>query len=936
MSINFKLRDTVYLGAYECWNNACDYAAVFLVRQNPFQELITAFKYDTADVRSPIASIYCKASYDTRSIYNKDLKTACSDNSNYVLTHGDYDTYYTTVAREAFLRAICTAGAWDNYGIKEAVIESNSNMEYKTASGIGALVGGVSEMKNLDFVYKGRVAYMKGMNTLCEVLCNYALSVYGVAVSNSKVFSYITNELGFNIIVVPVTESTVTVPAEVSSLISEYITTDATYASIIGAIVSSAYTQVSCLATVFRANSSSIIGLGNYNWTAEPVFKLGNMQYNTYMSFIDRTSGTIPESIITTAEPYVTITLQTMSEFEDIVEEYNTSDKVSVFTLNVRNDFSFFYYDGVYCHDGAPNGFASNVYDIHSIFYTLKIKNAYTNVIGCFNLMNTTPFVLDSARYYWTTDGETDVDEAVASHITNRVKTDATNVIGDARITAEGVYFGASMYIWQPRGYDMGKLWGRDAKYNNIAYYIFTYAPSGSRVLTYWDNLGEIFTIGIIAVDSDTMTIMSTDTTVHDNEEFGEMLHLGIKMRTNYGPAIHITPELRSAITQDSSKKIAIEEGSLLTKADSPGSFTAGLVYADLVISANKTDVRQLDVYSKSQYPITYIIDTYNNVMFIEPNDLQVTAKNTSSSDTAKYECYITTRKNIITSYNSKVYIESFINAQGEVDVKSAASGTGDTNDNAYAYTNLVGTPYTELYINSLLTSILMYTGYIDHIFYATKLPDLIENTIVTKNISTGNWEIKLAGGSGTPIIIYIDRYISTIDSKTGYKVTLINAPLDISIGDGYIVHVPGLFTNGKNYFMYTLDSSNGDNSDFALELSVDLVYSCSCKIPVLYVNNINTSIIDITDNIATFNIGAVPVILNLNTGVLSYSDDVFELDCNINEVSGVFEYMKYCTVSSVFYGVYKAASADTVQQTVTSKGILLGDLDFTVEDVNE
>lgn len=953
MNIQYGFRDAVYVGKYDNSTSDFDYVAVFLVKENPFQELITAAKNTdsaltrAADVQSPIATIFGKSGGgDQTSFYDDSLLSTSSYPDNYVVSPLDYDTYYTPAARKAFLQTICTASVWDRYGIKEAVIEANPSLEYKTAKGISNF----NDDTIFSYVYQANILSIPGTELL-EALCNYALNVYGrasITESNTThTFTYLCNDLGFNIILVPVKQSAVTIPSGVASLIDSCVDGDSDYKQTVGEIVSSAYSTVSCISTVFRDNFDNMFGqfsLFRYRYET-PIFDITSYEYDTSLYFFDRTKGTIPESQVATEN----VTIQSISDFTSLVAEYETQDKVSAFQVTVNNDFSYFNPPGEYCK-GRPDYYGTNCYKTISTFYTkICIIDSYEKhyCIDMFNPMKVGAYGSGSVQVKqgYTYDGITklsSIDEYVfAAH-----RDDST--------TFGGIHYSSEMSLWEQLGGGPHQSpdWTIATKFNNCIYYKATSVQGTTK--------NYIFTIGILSYDDLMMLIVPTDTSENDLEEFGAMLHLGVTVTRSVGPTIYVDDSVLGYVGTD-----AIPDVARYPSLSASNTFGNGFLYADLVIPPNKASVSQLNIYNKDSYSLSYIIAKNNLVVFFDPSDLFVYAKNASTSVSAKYECYACTRKAVVAGYNNKVYLESAVSTSGEIDIRAAASDTSEASNTQFAYTTLVGTPFTELSVNSMLINLLMYTGYVDHAFYDTELATLIDGVYTTVSSLIGQYYyVCICFPNTTDVcILKVDSQTSTVEGKTGYKVAICdsadvaslfvngeaiaalnnsNAVCQFSNGnpvihvDGYALVIDTNFTNGQSYFMFGLNSDSGDTSEFAIALSTKLTYNCNCKVPVLSVDSINTSILNVTDGIVTFTINNVPVTLNSNTGVLYYSDDVFELDCSIDEVSGIFEYMKYCTISSVFYGVYKVTSADSALYTVTSDGVILNDLDFSVEEIDE
>lgn len=956
MNINFGLRDAVYLGKVE--GEHIDYAGVFLVKQNPFQELITNFLWSNGgslaphtaeladDIQSPIVTIFGKSSneYNTVSLYNSSLKTACSS-SNFVITDGDYDTYYTPTAREKFLQNICVAGVWDDYGIKEAVINAKPSFEYTGAEGLAVF----NNNSALYYMYKG---YLESIHSqfVLERLYNFVLSVYGVAVINNSVYDYVYNELGYNIIVVPVIKNDVTIPSGLLESIAANITTDADKQQEIAEILCSAYNTVSCMSPVFRG----VAAVGDFpsSWnmplpgtdsfvSATPIFNI-NVQisvqsFTTKLHFIDRTQGCIPEGYINSSS----ITIQNISDFNTVISDYISQDKVSEYTVVVHTyfgDLNDIYTYRLVRDSGSREPFtaADGDYDTRAIFYVCSHAETHNLILGYNGIIDGSHHGSSPSRFtynYWA-DAQL---QQVSDIILNAINTRAGVASADKGVRCSNV----TVYDVD---YDRGKKW----EVAGIVYNCINF----TNMTTHY-----FFTIGMISKNGD---IMRRDVTELGTTYSNRMLFLSIKQHASNGPDIYVADSVLEYVGEQS-----IPAGAVYPDLSADYTFGNGFLYADLVIPSNKPDVKQLNIYNKDSYNLHYIIAKENKLVLFDPTDLFVYPKNVSTSISAKYEVYACTRSPLITKLNSKVYLDSAISNNGEIDIRAAASDSSDTNTTALAYTTLVGTPFTELSISSVLVSLLMYTGYIDHAFYETNLVTLIDGIYTTVSSLIGQYYYVCVCFPGTTdvCILKVDSQTSTTDGKTGYKVTICNSTDIASLFinqeaipalnnssatckfvegnpvidvDGYRLVIDTQFTNGQNYYMFTLNSDTGDTSEFALALSTKLTYLCNCKIPVLYIDNVNTSIINITDGIVTFMINDVAVTLNSNTGMLYYSDDVFELDCSIDEVSGVFEYMKYCTISSVFYGVYKVTSADSNLYTVTSDGIILGDLDFSVEEIDE
>lgn len=941
VNIDFGLRDTVYLGKVAGSN--IDYAGIFLVKKNPFQELITNFRWSNGeasaphtseladDIQSPIVTIFGKDSseYNTVSLYKTSLKTANSSD-NFVITDGDYDTYYTPTAREKFLQDICVAGVWDGYGIKEAVMKAKSSFEYTGAEGLTIF----NSSPALYYMYKGDLESIHNQIVL-EGLYNFVLSVYGVAVINSNVYDYVYNELGYNIIVVPVKKNEVNVPSWLLESIATNITTDPDKQQEIAEILCSAYNTVSCMSPVFRG----VAAVGDFpsSWnmplpdtdsfvSATPIFSISGQDFTTKLHFIDRTQGNIPEGYVNSSR----IKIQNISDFNTVISDYISQDKVSEYIVNVSTYFGDLEYIGTFIRGRDP-------FDTRAIFYVCSHAETSNLILGYNGIIDGTPHGSPSSRFtydYWAdADLQRASDVILQAIYTRDNMSSADKGIACTDVITYNDYYDSRGLKWEVVG-----------TVHNCIYFINT--PSR-----------YFFTIGIISKNDNVMMLAGTEL---GGTFSNRMLSLEISQYASHGPIIYVTNEVLEYVGEQS-----IPSGAIYPELSADYTFGNGFLYADLVIASGKSDVKQLSIYNKDSYSLHYIIAKDNTLVLFEPSDLFVYTKNVTTSTSAKYEVYACTKDVSITKLNSKVYLDSAISNNGEIDIRAAASDSSNTDTTALAYTTLVGTTFTELSISSVLVSLLMYTGYVDHAFYETELVTLINGIYTTVSSLIGQYYYVCVCFPGTTdvCILKVDSQTSTTDGKTGYKVTICNAtdvaPLFVNQEaipalnnssatckfvdgnpaidvDGYRFIIDTQFTNGQSYYMFTLNSDAGDTSEFALALSTKLTYLCNCKIPVLSIDDVNTSIINITDGIVTFMINDVAVTLNSNTGMLYYSDDVFELNCSITEVSGIFEYMKYCTVSSVFYGVYKVSSADSNLYTVTSDGIILGDLDFSVEEIDE
>lgn len=120
------------------------------------------------------------------------------------------------------------------------------------------------------------------------------------------------------------------------------------------------------------------------------------------------------------------------------------------------------------------------------------------------------------------------------------------------------------------------------------------------------------------------------------------------------------------------------------------------------------------------------------------------------------------------------------------------------------------------------------------------------------------------------------------------------------------------------------------------LELSTVIHYACQCVLPSLTINGQAETNYTVRNNIVTFTCNNYPATLRIDTGILEYLDDIFELSTNNTFVQGAFEYMKYCTVSAILQGVYKISTADNTRYTVHSTGSTDGYIDFTAEEIDE
>lgn len=940
MNISFGLRDTVYLGKVAGSN--IDYAGIFLVKKNPFQELITNFLWSNGessaphtaeladDIQSPIVTIFGKDSseYNTVSLYKASLKTA-SSSDNFVITDGDYDTYYTPTAREKFLQDICVAGVWDGYGIKEAVMKAKASFEYTGAEGLTIF----NSRPALYYMYKGALESIYKQIVL-EGLYNFVLGVYGVAVINSNVYDYVYNELGYNIIVVPVIKNEVNVPSWLLESIATNITTDPDKQQEIAEILCSAYNTVSCMSPVFRG----VAAVGDFpsSWnmplpdtdsfiSATPIFNISGHAFATKLHFIDREQGNIPEGYVNSSS----ITIQNISDFNTVISDYISQDKVSEYIVSVRTYFGELDDISTYRRVSGP-------FDTRAIFYVCSHAETPNLILGYNGIIDGSYHGSSPSRFtynYWADADLQKVSDVILHVIYTR---DSASSADKGIVCTDVLTYNAY--------YDRGIKWEVAGTVYNCIYFINT--PSN-----------YFFTIGIISKNDDIMMMVGTEL----NATFSNrMLSLAVSQYASHGPNIYVADEVLEYVGEQS-----IPSGARYPELSANYTFGNGFLYADLVIASGKSDVKQLNLYNKDSYSLNYIIAKNNMLVLFEPSDLFVYTKNVTTSTSTKYEIYACTKDVSITKLNSKVYLDSTVSNSNEIDIRAAASDSSDTDTTALAYTTLVGIPFTELSINSVLVSLLMYTGYVDHAFYETELVTLINGVYTTVSSLIGQYYYVCVCFPGTTdvCILKVDSQTSTTDGKTGYKVTICNttnvAPLFVNQEaipalnnssatckfvdgnpaidvDEYRFIIDTQFTNGQSYYMFTLNSDTGDTSEFALALSTKLTYLCNCKIPVLSIDDINTSIINITDGIVTFMINNVAVTLNSNTGMLYYSDDVFELDCSTTEVSGIFEYMKYCTVSSVFYGVYKVTSADSNLYTVTSDGIILGDLDFSVEEIDE
>lgn len=940
MDISFGLRDTVYLGKVAGSN--IDYAGIFLVKKNPFQELITNFLWSNGehaashtteladDIQSPIVTIFGKNSseYNTVSLYKASLKTA-SSSDNFVITDGDYDTYYTPTAREKFLQDICVAGVWDGYGIKEAVMKAKASFEYAGAEGLTIF----NSSPVLYYMYKGDLESIHNQIVL-EGLYNFVLGVYGVAVINSNVYDYVYNELGYNIIVVPVIKNEVNMPSWLLESIADNITTDPDKQQEIAEILCSAYNTVSCISPVFRG----VAAAGNFpsSWnmplpdtdsfvSATPIFNISGQDFATELHFIDRERGNIPEGYVNSTS----ITIQNISDFNTVISDYISQDKVSEYIVSIRTYFGEFKGIHTYRRGKVP-------FDTRAIFYVCSHAETPNLILGYNSIIDGSYHGSSPLRFtynYWADTRLQKVSDAILHVVDSR---DSVSSADKGIVCADVITY--TDY------YDRGIKWEVAGTVYNCIYFINT--PSE-----------YFFTIGIISKNDNIMVMVGTE---FDTTFSNRMLSLEVSQYTSHGPNIYVANKVLKYVGEQS-----IPSGAIYPELSADYTFGNGFLYADLVMPSNKSGVSQLNIYNKNSYSLHYIIAKNNMLVLFDPSDLFVYAKNVSTSDSAKYECYACTRKAVVAGYNNKVYLESTVSTSGEIDIRAAASDTSEDSNTQFAYTTLVGTPFTELFVNSMLINLLMYTGYVDHAFYDTELVTLIDGVYTTvSSLIRQYYYVCICFPNTTDVcILKVDSQTSTVEGKTGYKVTICdsvdtaslfvngeaipalnnsNAVCQFSNGnpaihvDGYTLVIDTNFTNGQSYFMFGLNSDSGDTSEFAIALSTKLTYNCSCKVPVLSVDGVNTSILNVTDGIVTFTINNIPVTLNSNTGVLYYSDDVFELDCSIDEVSGIFEYMKYCTISSVFYGVYKVTSADSVLYTVTSDGVILNDLDFSVEEIDE
>lgn len=120
------------------------------------------------------------------------------------------------------------------------------------------------------------------------------------------------------------------------------------------------------------------------------------------------------------------------------------------------------------------------------------------------------------------------------------------------------------------------------------------------------------------------------------------------------------------------------------------------------------------------------------------------------------------------------------------------------------------------------------------------------------------------------------------------------------------------------------------------LELSTVIHYACQCVLPSLTINGQAETNYIVRNNIVTFTCNNYPATLRIDTGILEYLDDIFEFSTDNTFVQGAFEYMKYCTVSTILRGVYKISTADNTRYTVHSTGSADGYIDFTAEEIDE
>ena len=385
-------------------------------------------------------------------------------------------------------------------------------------------------------------------------------------------------------------------------------------------------------------------------------------------------------------------------------------------------------------------------------------------------------------------------------------------------------------------------------------------------------------------------------------------------------------------------------------------SFGNAIINDDLtLVPAEKTELLKWsvshkadDVY-KSSITKTYGSNQYTKMIFNDMKD-KVFISNTNKSSDSKVSFLF-----YVASVNA-----ALLDKYSEL--IDATSNTVDSESNSVM--KLDGSGLAKVTSANLLLNGATFMQYIDNSFFSDVQPKIANNMIATVTPIHNNYFymfISIAGSTSimalkfasiaqnntytfsicdaTDLAQIFNSHSGNVWSSPKAWTGLAGATTATLTGSGYVITVDGYavtiantFNTGTSSIEYSTDYSD----EIYLQFSVNVPYTnCKGTVPALTVNSNNTQF-DCQDGIVTFTINGNNCTLNMLTGIIEYADDAFQLNTTPDSVTGIFEYMQYCTVSSIFEGVYKVTSAGANEYTVSSNGVIRGDLNFTVEEIDE